>query len=250
MKLLSANIEGDLHLDRVVPFVAEQKPAIVCLQEVFEADLPLILGTNSKPGFLPMSIKIRKNGEPDAWGIAIATARSSVPVIREYYYRAPAETAGYDEKAKRKTISHGVIGIEVETEDGPVTVCTTHFTWTPDGLPDVNQETDMVKLLQILRGQKPHLLCGDFNIPRKQNRLYGTLAANYTDHVPADIESSIFLPLHYVRNDPVKCAKLATLMVDYIFSSPHSYCVDAVALHGGVSDHFALTAGIGPKKRT
>jgi endonuclease/exonuclease/phosphatase family metal-dependent hydrolase len=246
MKLLSANIEGDLHLDRIVPFVTGQDPDIVCLQEVFEADLPQILGTGHSVEFLPMMIKTRKSGQPGALGIAIATAHAARPVMREYYYKAAPEIAIYDEKDKRNTISHGVIGIELETPDGPMTVCTTHFTWTPNGLPDVNQQTDLTELLQLLKDQQPHILCGDFNIPRKQNSLYGTLAAHYTDNIPSHIVSSVYLPLHYVRNDPVKNAWMATLMVDYIFSTPDRYRVAKVELHGGVSDHFAFTANIEP----
>jgi endonuclease/exonuclease/phosphatase family metal-dependent hydrolase len=243
-KLVTANIEGDLHLDLVKPFLLGQDPNIVCLQEVFEPDVPELLGADFHSAFLPMCLKVNRHGEPSPWGVAIA---SRLPVIstHQIYYRRPVDRIiAYDHKNKRDTLSFGFVGMKLGVDGLPVNVITTHFTWTPDGLADANQDADMAALLQLLAAEPPHILCGDFNIPRRQNRLYGTLTQHYTDHVPQDIQSSIHVPFHYARHKPGGAETLAKLMVDYIFSTPGAYHVEDVALHGGISDHCAITAEI------
>jgi endonuclease/exonuclease/phosphatase family metal-dependent hydrolase len=244
MKLVSANIEGDLHLDKVGPFLRQQNADVICLQEVFVDDLPDLLGRDVQFHFLPMTLKTKRSSETAAWGTAIAHRLPGKLVICDYYHKPTEVLVPFNESAKQPTIWHGVIGVQISSGDRTMNIYTTHFTWTPDGAPDANQRGDMAKLLALLADESPHVLCGDFNIPRQQNSLYGILTRHYTDHVPPDSASSIYLPLHYVRHDAAKSAKLAAFMVDYIFSTPGTYRIENFAMHGGVSDHFALSAEV------
>ena len=41
LKLVQLNIEGSKHLDTVIPFLREQRPDVLCLQELWEHDIPL-----------------------------------------------------------------------------------------------------------------------------------------------------------------------------------------------------------------
>ncbi len=244
MKLVSANIEGDLHLDKVSAFLQHQNPDVVCLQEVFQRDVPILLGQDFKGEFLPMCLKVNRSGELAPWGLSIASRRPLQRVRTGYYHRATQDLVAFDEKNKRHTIWQGFAGLQLEDDGAVVNVITTHFTWTPNGVSDANQDADIVALLGLMRDETPHVLCGDFNIPRRQNELYKTLMQHYTDHVPPEITSSIYVPLHYARHKPNVAERLAQYMVDYILSTPGAYRVETVALHGGISDHYGLTAEI------
>jgi len=248
-KLLTVNIEGDKHLERVRPFIAEENPDIVCLQEAFRDDVQDLLGTEFQAEFLPMCLKERSDGSLSQWGVAIATRVPAHTVIREYYYQPTTAFVPYDSSTlhtKRKTMWQGVVGITVEDIRGVLTIFSTHFTWLPDGdvARDENQTVDMKTLLTFLETQPPHILCGDFNIPRKQNALYPVLAAHYTDHVPQEYNTSMYLPLHRVKDDPKEGPKVASYMVDYILSTPETYTVSPASMRGNVSDHCALITTI------
>ncbi len=246
LKLVTSNIEGDVHLDLVQQFLANQKTDVVCLQEVFEQDLPALLGKGFQSAFLPMCLKVNRDGVSLPWGVAIAS-RLPVNSAHTHYYRKAAEDIiAYDHRDKHATLSYGIAGMRFVVEGAPVNIITTHFTWTPDGLPDTSQDADMSAMLQLLANQPPHILCGDFNIPRRQNRHYVTLTKHYTDHVPQEVASSIHVPMHYARHKPGVAEKLSALMVDYIFSTPNSYRIDDVTMHGGISDHCAISAEITP----
>lgn len=62
MKLLNLNIEGNLHFSTVLPRLCREQPEVVCLQEVFEIDLPLLEKTlGMKAIFLPTLNIVEKN---------------------------------------------------------------------------------------------------------------------------------------------------------------------------------------------
>jgi endonuclease/exonuclease/phosphatase family metal-dependent hydrolase len=246
-KLLTLNIEGDKHLERIRPFIAEENPDIVCLQEAFRDDAQELLGSEFQIEFLPMCLKERKNGALAQWGVAVATRTPAQQVIREYYQQQTTTLVPYDGitiHTKRKTTWLGVVGVVIADGDKKLTVFTTHFTWTPDGASNEYQASDMKGLLSFLETQEPHVLCGDFNIPRKQNDIYPILAAHYTDHVPQEYETSMYLPLHRTKDDPVEGPRVASYMVDYILSTPDTYTIPPVVMQGNVSDHCALMTTI------
>jgi endonuclease/exonuclease/phosphatase family metal-dependent hydrolase len=247
-KLLSVNIEGDKHLERVGPCIAEENPDVICLQEAFRDDIIPLVGTEYQTEFLPMCLKERRDGSLSQWGIAIATRTPAWRVVRDYYYQPTTTFVPFDglsKHTKRKTVWQGVVGVTIEDDGADLAIFTTHFTWTPDGRSDEHQTTDMKALLHFMSERGPHILCGDFNIPRKQNSVYPIMTAHYTDHVPPEYETSMFVPLHRVKNDPVQSANLGTYMVDYILSAPpHALTVTNVEMRGNVSDHYALVAQV------
>jgi endonuclease/exonuclease/phosphatase family metal-dependent hydrolase len=247
IKLVSVNIEGDRHLERVRPFLAEENPDIICLQEAFRDDVQELIGSEYQTEFLPMSLKERSDGSLSVWGVSLATRSSAWRVVREYYHQPTTTLVPSDERSvetKRMSMWQGVIGVTIEAGGVDYTLFTTHFTWTPNGVSNQYQSVDMERLLSFLGEQGPHVLCGDFNIPRKQNSLYPLLHAHYTDHVPEEYETSMYIPLHLVRDNPKAAADVGSYMVDYILSTPGTYRVRDVALRGNVSDHCALIAHI------
>lgn len=245
--LISVNVEGDRHLDRVRPFLKEHSPDVICLQEVFFADTEALVGSEYHREFLPMCLKARADGSLSPWGIAIATRDSTQHVIHEYYHQPNTTLVIADDSSllgKRRSYRHGLLGVTMSDVSGDITLFTTHLTWTPDGLTNESQTADMHRMLHYLESQAPHILCGDFNLPRRQNTLYPIISARYTDHIPPHYETSMYIPLHRVKDIPEVAAKVGAYMVDYIFSTPGEYEVRDVSLKGDISDHYALLGTI------
>jgi endonuclease/exonuclease/phosphatase family metal-dependent hydrolase len=246
-KLLTLNIEGDAHLERVKPFIAEENPDIVCLQEVFSEDVLWVVGAEFQIEFLPMCLKERRDGSLGHIGVAVCTRNPAWKVIRDYYFQPTTTLVPmdmYTKETKRKTTWQGILGVTLDDNGLDMSVCTTHFTWTPDGMSDDFQTHDMRRLLTYMSELVPHVLCGDFNLPRKQNSLYPLLASHYTDHIPEHYETSMYVPLHRVKDDPVRSKQIGEYMVDYILSTPHAYEVSNVEMRGNVSDHYGVVAHI------
>jgi endonuclease/exonuclease/phosphatase family metal-dependent hydrolase len=246
-KLLTLNIEGDNHLARVKPFIAEENPDIICLQEVFREDISVLVGTEYQVEFLPLCLKVRRSGELAQRGVAICTRTPAWKVVREYYHQptttcVPADDT--DETTKRRTYWYGVIGVTIEDGGHDMNICSTHFTWTSNGLSTPAQAEDMKKLLTLTAEFAPHIICGDFNMPRRQNTLYPLVATHYTDHIPNVYETTMYVPLHRVKDDPVESKRINQFVVDYIFSTPGAYEVLGVELRGNISDHYGVVAHV------
>ena len=243
-KLISLNIEGDKHLSLVRAFLEKESPDILCLQEIFEEDIPTL---TSLPQviFMPMCLKERVDDTLSLRGIAICSREAFTPALQEYYHKPSEDLLREDcttVETRRATKREGVLSVTFP--DG-VHIATTHFTWIAEGaLPDQNQEADVALLLAIIEQHEPLLICGDFNMPREQNFLYHVLTTALVDHVPDRYTSSMHIPLHRVRNDPKRAKHVSGFMVDYIFSTPSSFAVENVRMECGMSDHCALVADI------
>jgi exonuclease III len=247
VKLITLNIEGDRHLERVVPFIERENPDVVCLQEVFVDTLKEFTARGYTHVFLPMTEKLH-NGVPTPWGVAIC-ARGSLCDIYSMYYRDVtfAEDDAYWKALQEKGVTkngfkNGVIGACAEIDGIEYVVSTTHFTWTENGeTPSQEQVSSMRALLSYTTKRGSHLLCGDFNIPRNINSLFEDLVTAYTDNVPTRYVSSLDKDLHRLKDNPDKKHVLESFMVDYVFSqSP--YRVSDARLEFNLSDHAAVVA--------
>src|SRR3989344_7540447 len=90
LKLISLNIERAKHLDLVVPFLREQTPDVVCLQEVREPDIALLKKSINAGGhiFAPMA-RHPSDGNPAVVGTCII---SRIPIrksVIDYYHGDP-----------------------------------------------------------------------------------------------------------------------------------------------------------------
>ena len=223
---------------------------MLCGQEFFEKDLEILknrFGYNAL--FLPMCKRwYGKDNTPpiETEGIAILT---KLPIIKSdniYYHLASPQIELYEEKRidiKRKTIRYGLLWGTFQYNETEFTIGTTHFTWTPDGMPNEYQETDIKALMEILEKIPDLILCGDFNIPRNINHLYGVLAKKFKDNMPHKITTTLDMSMHKIRTNPTESKRVGTYVVDYIFSTP-KYNVSNVRCEYGVSDHAAVIADI------
>src|SRR3989344_221067 len=237
LKLVCLNIEKDRHLDRIIPFLSEQMPDVFCAQEVYESSIPAIAGAlpGSSYVYVPMT-GWPKESPPQMQGVAIF---SRFPVKAQdvrYYVGAPGQVPDSDDNdpLTYNANNRPLVICDVEKGGDVFRICTTHFTWTPDGQPTDEQRKDMKALLALLDDAGELVLAGDFNVPRG-GELFGMLAARYKDNVPSHYTTSIDGDLH-------KRGQL-NRMVDGIFSTP-AYSVSGVEMICGVSDHCALIATV------
>lgn len=246
MKLITVNIEGSNHLNRIQEFIEKEQPDILCLQEA-QPDMKEYLESQLyTAAFLPMTIRAggadhRKKPE----GLILATKHRAI--FNSFYYYSPdAALQEFDKNEWRNTCAHGVLHAQIEHLGEKYCIATSHFTWTPNG-SEANPEQimDMASFTKLIRELPPHIMCGDFNIPRKHNRLYAELLKLYKDEIPSHHASSLDKELHRLGKQVDKAIIFEEYMVDYIFTQP-PYTVAEVRLEFGVSDHAAAVATILP----
>ena len=75
LRLLTLNIEGDRHLDRIAAVIARHKPDIACLQEVFENDLSSLTAEGRyQAKFAATALVVDPvSGTARKWGVAALT---------------------------------------------------------------------------------------------------------------------------------------------------------------------------------
>jgi endonuclease/exonuclease/phosphatase family metal-dependent hydrolase len=239
LKLLSLNIEGDNHWEKIIPFVKQENPDVLCLQEVYKVDLPAFAAEFSfHYTFVPLTTVTTENpyrlslkGE---WGIAIL---SKHPFQSDFSYyvkhgnHIPEMVIG-----EPNSVDRAIIFADVEKDNKIYRVATTHFTWADNGGATEEQAQDLEKLLTITETLGEHVLCGDFNAPRGLP-IFSKLAATYTDNIPADVTTSLDNTLHRAGD------KLKLLMVDGLFTTL-AYKASNVSVLKGLSDHCAVIGEI------
>jgi endonuclease/exonuclease/phosphatase family metal-dependent hydrolase len=241
IRLVCLNIERSKHLDVIEAFLVAQKPDVVCLQELFERDIPFfekLVGP-----CVAFGIYGQHPLDPPEEGFSMEGVGifSALPV-QENTVRFYVGSEDHARIRAPKSIPDDTSLVSCTlTKDGETfRIATTHFTWTPDGLPTEKQRIDMRALLAALGEQKELILCGDFNAPRG-GEIFSMLAGAYKDNIPPEYKTSIDVNLH--RAGKIVSEEMDKKMVDGLFSTPE-YVVSDVGLHSGVSDHMAITATI------
>ena len=239
ISLISLNCEGHKHLARIVPFLQQQRADMICLQEIFQHDLPLLeqeLGVSAV--FLPLANVIHPNNygiDPlGEWGLALLTALPTPNVQKECYVGNSAQPIPEFRNGEPNSINRAVLSATVEKDGQSFSIATTHFTWTNNGDADDRQRGDLQKLFAVLANHPEFVLTGDFNAPRG-GEIFAKIAARYTDNISAGITSSLDPNLHRVG--------YKQLMVDGLFTTLQ-YQASEVQVVSGVSDHCAIVAKI------
>jgi endonuclease/exonuclease/phosphatase family metal-dependent hydrolase len=189
-------------------------------------------------------------GSPDAWGIALCTT-GTLSGRQDMYYRdvvyPPSDAILSILKTRgvvKNGFKNGILCARATVQGDDFFVAVTHFTWGPEGeVATPEQHTSMDALLTYTENLEPHILCGDFNLPRDYNPLYERLAHAYTDNIPKTYTSSLDKNLHRLGDDSTKQHLFSSFMVDYILSRP-PYLVSNVRLVFGVSDHAAVVGQV------
>ena len=237
LTLISLNIEGDNHLDKVLPFLKQQQPDLICLQEVYRHSLPELkqeLAVTSS--FVPICHdKDQQQQYVGLKGTAILTNLKTLTTKKVCY-------AGFDHVPNHQTGQCGPDAINrcllsaavVKNDSQKYQIATTHFTWAGQGGTNAAQRRDIKQLKQELDQLGEFVLVGDFNNPRGEE-IYNQLAEWYTDEIPQEITTTIDGQFHRAGN--------LQLVVDGLFTTDH-YQAKNVEVLGGVSDHKAISAKI------
>lgn len=236
MKIISLNMEGRRHFSKVRSLVATEEPEVICLMEA-PSDGPALLNELGYHTTYAPTMLREQDGEVFPEGVLLAT---KIPhQAKSLYYHGDGTTLQIEDRNNfHDTVSRAVIVATV----ADFTIATTHFTWTPRGEEAcIHQITHLASLLALLKDEPPHILCGDFNIPRNLNVLYTELCKYYTDTVPAHYSSSLDRAFHNHGSNPDRQMLFDTFMVDYLFTMP-PYSASTVRLQFGLSDHAAILA--------
>lgn len=248
LRLVSVNIERSKHLELVLPFLVQQNPDVVCLQELCEQDVARFEEALGMQAFFAPMMRNDQDGikKKEGLGIFARTLRDS---RARYYVGAPGTVPDVDnssEQSKYATQHHLLALCDIEKDGEAFTIATTHFPWTPDGSASDFQREAMVNMLALLSEEKEFVLCGDFNAPRG-GEIFAELAETYKDNVPPQYKTSLDLSLH--RAAQTQPEQISNKMVDGLFSTP-GYRVCNVEMICGVSDHCGLVADVDKAKRT
>lgn len=242
VKLISCNIEGKKHLKpRVLPFLADEKPDVLCLQEVRQADVSQIEAAAGVTGqFVPMADVATPTWFIDEAqgevGIYIGSKFAHQELGAECYFGSPENLPIPDINHIDHNFWNRYLAWTIfNKDDQQYAVVTTHFTYALGGGVNDLQRQHLRKILKITNEKLPaHILVGDFNAPRG-GEIFTELSQQYTDNIPLEIETTLDENLH--RDGKI------TLVVDGLFSQPE-YKVSNVRVVSGVSDHMALVAEV------
>jgi len=249
LKLISINVERSKHLDRVLPFLKAEGADVVCVQELMERDIPAFEEATGARCIYSPGMRHDREGEKGIEGIAMFSRFQVRSHVERFYLGSADDIRIYDfssAEAKRSSQNFKVLLCEVESGGVVFKIATTHFTWTPDGLPTDYQREDLETMLRILQNEGDFVLCGDFNAPRG-GEIFSKIAETYTDNIPSHYEWSIDTDLHRAGDGQIqqnaKKAGLPGFMVDGLFTT-RRYRATNVELRSGVSDHMAVVADI------
>ncbi len=234
LKIVSLNIEMDRHFDRIIPFLKEQKPDVILLQEVFEKDIPYLEKHLEMKLVFTAAIKyLLINNEKQKLGTATFSNLEITKHYSDYYHgdgrNLPVTHYGEAEKGARS-----ILVVEVVKDHQFYCLVNTHFSWTPNGKPDAQQHKDLTAMLYLLSKIPEFILCGDFNTPRGMP-IFDAIAHKYKDNIPSYIRTTIDKNLHRAGD--------LQLVVDGLFTTL-PYHVDSIEVVNNLSDHCAILATI------
>ena len=246
LKLITVNIEMSKHDNRVLALLDREQPDVVCLQEAPEAFSQKLQERGYQTTFAPMFIR-DVHGEKAPVGVMLA---SNLPhdCRTHYYHQGASSIVEHDANNTEKTASFAYLISTINAPEGTFTIATTHVMDTDDGHKDDFQILGITNLLNALKQEASHIICGDFNIPRGYNTLYNDVTQSYIDEIPQTYKSSLDRNLHRLGNKKIVQPIFDEYMVDYIFSQP-PYRASDVRLEFDISDHAAVIAHIS-KTRT
>jgi endonuclease/exonuclease/phosphatase family metal-dependent hydrolase len=245
MKLISLNVEGRMHTDKIFPFLSAESADVVCLQEATESYIAYLEQLGYHTSFVPRCIREDDGNEFIDGLLFAAKVQPTIEVYCYYKPDAPIERESFDHATERNPTPRHIIVGNVHIDGMSHTIGTTHFTWTKDGeVACAAQQEDMGRFIDCVTQLPAHVMCGDFNIPRDYNSLYEKLMSLYIDETPREYTTSLDSQYHRLRTDPLKQELLNRFMVDYVFQTG-GYRVQNVRLQFGLSDHAAVVAEVG-----
>jgi len=244
MKLISLNIQNNLHGEEVLKFLKKENAEVICLQECLEENFDFFKKELDFEGVFKTLSYVDSATYPDLkdkrQGIAIFTKK----ILDSGYIFY----AGSEENTPRPFVEYklgekfnanrALIWVKTEDSNGlPYTFITTHLPDTCRGVTTPYQLEVADAFLKKLEAFKEFVLCGDMNA-RRGEEAFGKIAEKYKDNIPSEYKTSLDQNLHRVKG--------LQNMVDGLFTTP-TYKAYDVKLVDGLSDHMAIIALVDKK---
>lgn len=237
--MVSLNVEGDKHLPRVIDFLKREKPDVVCLQEVFAANLEMFKNELNLEGEFFPTVNVANE---TIWaknikglsGMGILTNIKNANFNSDYYFGKRELVSSYI-FTKPNSGARVLAWMDAEKDGRKYRIAATHFTWSSDGKANAEQKRDIKNLIKLLDKKGDFVLCGDFNAPRG-GEIFKILADRYQDNIPRNAPTTLDAGYHRMPG--------LRLVVDGLFST-EKYKVSRVRVVNGISDHMAIAAEIG-----
>lgn len=241
MKIISLNIEGDKHLERVLKFLIKQQPDVVCFSEVFENDAYYFASQlNMSYIFAHQCYRpslINKDLTVKTFGIALLS-KNIISSCTHYIIgderKIPRFQRSFDLNQKPHNIFLPAIIATISHDKLKYNVTTTHLAVTPEGKTTEYQINHEKNLVQYLSKFSDMIICGDFNAPRG-GEAFSYFAKIYKDNIPPKYVTSLDQNLHRVKG--------LQRMVDCLFSTK-KYKFDRISLVDDLSDHMAVVGNV------
>ncbi len=227
IKILTLNTGDSMFEKEQVTFLRKNNFDLICLQEISPIKIHEYETVLEMHPYYQMTYR---RGDGTEVGIGILSKFPFVKKEALIYGEKEGNLMGTD-------ISNRVaIMVSISPfSDGDVwNVLNTHFTWSPDGLPNDKQRRHVRNFLQITKKYDSILLCGDFNAPRG-GEIFDYIATEYNDNVPYEYTTSIDSKNHRAGH--------LDYMVDGIFSTKE-FKVSGFKMQSDLSDHLGLIADI------
>lgn len=244
IKIVSVNIEGQKHLEKIKGLLISEDADVVCLAECFPDTIDFIAGTkypyrlyaptylvDQDEKFTLISSKVRRWGEVIMSKYPLSDSQTTY-LSMDAYSETNLPTHGTDNHIPALIKATTLIGGE-KYRIGMI-----HLTWTPKARMTKRQKKNVLELIELVTREEI-VLCGDFNIPRG-NKVYEHMKEHFKDNIPSEVETTLDPKLHY-RNTTVPGT--LKLVVDYVWSTP-KYRVSGVRVISGVSDHCAVVGNV------
>lgn len=186
-KIITYNIGHGMHIDRVIDFLHQEEPDIICLQEVgttgqslMPKDINLFDQLQDSLG-LPAVFEeafICRN-DTGEWNMGQATFAKSMTGHELINYEA-GETIVEDINKSRYRVNRNALVTTHLIDDYQFKIANTHFTLTPEASVTEQQKVAAHHLSDALAGEPDIMLVGDMNTP-SGNETYDIFTQGFTD---------------------------------------------------------------------
>ncbi len=240
MKIVSINIEIDLHHNTVNALIEKEKPDVVCFQELLEEDFEYFKKIYNKNGvFIPtVYVNSQSQGGPQNRRMGLGIFADSITNTGySYYVGSEAHISlSFEEYFKEQPLvqDRGLLWADIEVRGSVYRIVTTHFTITKEGESTPYQLQALDSLFVELDKLGEFVLVGDMNAPRG-NETWCRLASRYTDNIPEQYMTSLDQNLHRVKG--------LMYVVDGLFTTK-GYEARDIKLVDSISDHMAIVGEV------
>jgi exonuclease III len=241
MKIISLNMEGDKHIDKIIKLLEKEKADIVCFSEIFEEDIKFLTPLIDIPYIFAHECyrqsMVKNNADIKTFGVAIFSKNitwSNIFYVVGNHNLIPKfqKSANLEEKPHELYVP--AITVKIQFNNKEYFITNTHLVVTEKGESTDYSFEQATKLVNYLKEYPEMIICGDFNSPRGGG-VFDYFCKFYKDNIPNKYKTSLDQNLHRVKK--------LKFMVDVLFSTKN-YTVENVKLVDGVSDHMAVIAQI------